>query len=78
LREAAGEILLTGGAGLIGSNLMHYLLSARRDTKVVNFDKFTYAGNPKNLTDFAKDPWYPLVRGDVADADAAEYDRALP
>jgi exosortase/archaeosortase family protein len=66
------KILVTGGAGFIGSNLIHYLLPARRDTKVVNFDKFTYAGNSKNLTDFAKDPCYPLVRGDVADADAVD------
>lgn len=61
------RLLVTGGAGFIGSNFIRYFLSTRPDTHVVNFDKLTYAANPENLADFAGDPRYQLVRGDVTD-----------
>ena len=66
------KVLVTGGAGFIGSNFIRGLLSAQRDAQVVNFDKLTYAGNPESLADFAENPRYTFVRGDIADADAVE------
>jgi dTDP-glucose 4,6-dehydratase len=64
------KILITGGAGFIGSNFIRYLLASRKDIQLVNFDKFTYAGNAENLADLSKDPRYALVRGDICDAPA--------
>jgi dTDP-glucose 4,6-dehydratase len=60
-------ILVTGGAGFIGSNFVHYVLSAHTDIKVVNFDSLTYAGNLGNLTGIAGDPRYVFVKGDICD-----------
>jgi dTDP-glucose 4,6-dehydratase len=60
-------LLVTGGAGFIGSNFIHYVLENRKDWTVVNFDKLTYAGNLENLRDVEKDPRYTFVRGDIAD-----------
>jgi dTDP-glucose 4,6-dehydratase len=64
------KILVTGGAGFIGSNFVRFFLSARRDVEIVNFDKLTYAGNPESLADIAQDPRYQLVRGDITDRNA--------
>lgn len=61
------RILLTGGAGFMGSNAIRYFLNARSELEVVNFDKLTYAGNLKNLEDLEKNPRYTFVRGDIAD-----------
>lgn len=67
------RILVTGGAGFIGSNLVHYLLtSAEKELgitidKVVNYDKLTYAGNLQNLKGVDQDPRYAFVQGDVCD-----------
>ena len=66
------KILVTGGAGFIGSNFIRVLLSSQRDAQVVNFDKLTYAGNPESLADVAENSRYAFVRGDIADADAVE------
>ncbi len=63
-------IMVTGGAGFIGSNFIRYLLRQRKDCRVVNFDKLTYAGNLENLRDLEGDPRYRFVRGDVCDRDA--------
>ncbi len=63
------NFLVTGGAGFIGSNFVHYLLDSYPDCKVVNLDKLTYAGNLNNLKDRADDPRYRFVHGDIADAD---------
>lgn len=69
------KILVTGGAGFIGSNFIRYYLSQHPDTQLVNFDKLTYAGNLQNLTDIESQPNYRFVRGDICDAEAVE--RAL-
>jgi dTDP-glucose 4,6-dehydratase len=61
------NVLITGGAGFIGSNFIRYFLQAHKEVRVVNFDKLTYAGNLENLTDLADDPRYVFVRGDICD-----------
>jgi dTDP-glucose 4,6-dehydratase len=64
------KILVTGGAGFIGSNFIRHLLGTRRDVSILNFDKLTYAGNPESLSDLAPDPRYDFVRGDISDSAA--------
>ena len=64
------KLLVTGGAGFIGSNFIRHLLSARPDVQVVNFDKLTYAGNPESLGDLAEHMRYRFIRGDIADPGA--------
>lgn len=59
--------LVTGGAGFIGSNFIHYILDSRKDVTVVNFDLLTYAGNRDNLKQFESDPRYKFVQGDICD-----------
>ena len=66
------KVLVTGGAGFIGSNFVRYLLKSRRDLELFNFDKLTYAGNPESLADVAQDPRYHFVRGDIADRQAID------
>jgi dTDP-glucose 4,6-dehydratase len=61
------KVLVTGGAGFIGSNFVRHLLKSRQDVQITNFDKLTYAGNPESLADLAGDPRYQFVRGDIAD-----------
>ena len=61
------KVLVTGGAGFIGSNFVRLLLSARRDVEIVNLDKLTYAGNPESLADVANDSRYQFIRGDITD-----------
>jgi dTDP-glucose 4,6-dehydratase len=62
------RIVITGGAGFIGSNFVRYLLRRYEDVDVVNLDKLTYAGNLENLRDVEDDPRYTFVRGDICDA----------
>jgi dTDP-glucose 4,6-dehydratase len=62
------NVLVTGGAGFIGSNFVRHLLKSNKEVKVTNFDKLTYAGNPESLTDVANDSRYTFVRGDIAEA----------
>ncbi|MCI0405476.1 MAG: dTDP-glucose 4,6-dehydratase [candidate division Zixibacteria bacterium] len=59
------RVLVTGGAGFIGSNFVRQLLSSRPDVEIINFDKLTYAGNLENLSDIENNPGYRFVRGDV-------------
>ena len=62
------KLLVTGGAGFIGSNFIRHVLRAHADDSVVNLDRLTYGGNPANLADLAGDPRYTLVEGDICDA----------
>ncbi|MDP3728017.1 MAG: dTDP-glucose 4,6-dehydratase [bacterium] len=61
------KYLVTGGAGFIGSNFIHYLFRKYPDCHVTNLDKLTYAGNLDNLLDVANNPQYKFVHGDIAD-----------
>ncbi len=63
-------ILVTGGAGFIGSNFIRYWLRAHPEDRVVNLDKLTYAGNPENLREVEQDPRYRFLKGDIADPQA--------
>src|SRR5919198_4701625 len=61
------NVLVTGGCGFIGSNLVRYLRRERPDWKIVNLDLLTYAGNLENLSDLEGDPNHVFIRGDVRD-----------
>src|SRR5919204_1283353 len=63
------NVLVTGGSGFIGSNLVRLILSERPGWRVVNLDKLTYAGNAENLADLESHPSYRFVRGDVANGE---------
>ena len=60
-------ILVTGGAGFIGSNFIPYFMEKHPDYKIVNLDKLTYAGNLANLTEVENNPNYTFVQGDICD-----------
>ena len=62
------NLLVTGGAGFIGSNFVHHILEKYPDYRVVVLDKLTYAGNLDNLKDVASNPRYSFVQGDICDA----------
>ncbi len=62
------NLLVTGGAGFIGSNFVRYMLRRYPDYRVIVYDKLTYAGNLDNLKDVADDSRYAFVRGDICDA----------
>jgi len=66
------KILITGGAGFIGSNFIHHILAKRAEYSVVNFDKLTYAGNLANLASIADDPRYHFIKGDICSPAAVE------
>jgi dTDP-glucose 4,6-dehydratase len=66
------RILITGGAGFIGSNFIRYVLGTQNGFAVVNYDKLTYAGNLANLESVAKDPNYTFIKGDICDAPLLE------
>jgi len=61
------RLLVTGGAGFIGSNFIHYILNKYPDWQVTNLDKLTYAGNLENLKDIESHPGYRFIKGDIAD-----------
>ncbi len=63
------SLLVTGGAGFIGSNFIHYILDKYPDTKIINLDKLTYAGNLDNLKDVENNPNYEFVKGDIRDTE---------
>ena len=64
---AAKRILVTGGAGFIGSNFIRFVMEKHPDWHVTNLDLLTYAGNLDNLADIADNPNYLFVRGDICD-----------
>ena len=66
------KLLITGGAGFIGSNFVHYVLAHRAEWRVVVLDKLTYAGNLRNLASVAEDPRFQFTRLDVCDPAIAE------
>jgi len=67
------SVLVTGGAGFIGGNLVRLLLRERPDWTVVNLDKLTYAGNLESLSDLQGNPRHQFVRGDIANAELVEH-----
>lgn len=68
------KILVTGGAGFIGTNFIHHTLSSRQDWQIFNLDALTYAGNPSNLDDLPGDDGnrYSLIRGNICDESFVE------
>jgi dTDP-glucose 4,6-dehydratase len=61
------SILITGGAGFIGSHVVRLFVNKYPDCQIVNFDKLTYAGNLENLRDVDQKPNYTFVKGDILD-----------
>lgn len=66
------NLLVTGGAGFIGANFVHYMLNQYPNYHIVVYDKLTYAGNLDNLRSVADNPRYAFVKGDICDAAAVE------
>jgi dTDP-glucose 4,6-dehydratase len=64
------KYLITGGAGFIGSNFIHYIFGKYPEAEIINLDKLTYAGNLDNLRGFENSPNYKFVQGDIADPKA--------
>jgi len=71
------NVLVTGGCGFIGSNLVKYLRRTRPDWTIVNLDKLTYAGNLETLKELEGDPKHLFVRGDVANRELVDHLMAL-
>jgi len=69
---AFSRILLTGGCGFIGSNLVRFLRRERPDVHVVNLDALTYAGNRASLAEFEGDAGYTFVHGDIRDRETVD------
>jgi len=65
------RLLVTGGAGFIGSNFVHHVLSRHPDYSVIVLDLLTYAGNMENLSGLASNPRFRFERGDICDAQLA-------
>jgi len=66
------KILVTGGAGFIGSNFIRFILQNTKKYEIVNLDKLTYAGNLDNLKDIIKNPKYSFFKGDICDKNVVE------
>jgi len=66
------KIIVTGGAGFIGSNFIHYIFKKRPDWEITNFDALTYAGNLANLQDVEDNPNYNFIKGDIGSPDDVE------
>lgn len=66
------KLLITGGAGFIGSNFIRYLLENRRDVQLTNLDRLSYAGNLENLADISGNQRYRFIRGDITSVSDVE------
>ena len=66
------KLLITGGAGFIGSNFIHYILGKYPHYKIVNLDKLTYCGNLDNLKKVENDPRYKFIKGDICDKEKVD------
>jgi dTDP-glucose 4,6-dehydratase len=66
------RMLVTGGAGFIGSNFIRYMLNKYEDLEIVNLDLLTYAGRMENMHDFIKNPRHKFVKGDIRDRKTVE------
>ena len=66
------NVLVTGGAGFIGSNFIHYFLRTETDVRLINLDSLTYAGNLDSLQDIANDPRYRFVQGNICDSEQVD------
>jgi dTDP-glucose 4,6-dehydratase len=66
------KILVTGGAGFIGSNFIIYMMDKYPDYKIINLDKLTYAGNLKNLKNVENNPNYTFIKGDICDREVVK------
>jgi dTDP-glucose 4,6-dehydratase len=66
------KLLVTGGAGFIGSNFIEYWLEKNPEDSIINLDLLTYAGNLNNLKEVEENPQYTFVKGDVRDAKLVE------
>lgn len=67
------NLLVTGGAGFIGSNFVHYMLNKYPEYKIVNYDLLTYAGNLENLKDIQEKPQYVFIKGDIRNYQLVDY-----
>jgi dTDP-glucose 4,6-dehydratase len=66
------KVLVTGGAGFIGSNYINYAIQEHPEWKITNLDKLTYAGNLENLKYIDKEPNYSFIKGDIADRELVD------
>lgn len=66
------NVLVTGGAGFIGSNFIHFLLKAEPNVAIFNLDSLTYAGSLENLKDISDHPLYTFIQGDICDTEFVE------
>ena len=66
------RLLVTGGAGFIGTNFIRYIRKEQPDWEITNLDKLTYAGNLENLKDIQDQPGYRFVKGDIADRELVD------
>jgi len=66
------KLLITGGAGFIGSNFILYWVQKHPEDEVLNLDKLTYAGNLENLASIEKNPNYSFIKGDICDGEVVE------
>jgi len=67
------KILVTGGAGFIGSNFINYILDSRDDIFIINLDKLTYAGNIQNLKQVENHQNYTFIKGDIVNDELVSY-----
>ncbi|MGB4594766.1 MAG: GDP-mannose 4,6-dehydratase, partial [Anaerolineaceae bacterium] len=66
------NVLVTGGAGFIGSNFVHYLLRTEKDVNVVNLDALTYAGSLENLKNLPDESRHRFIKGDITDRELVD------